>query len=194
MKQKSIKNLWHPGFSGNQRPETINLNKAGKDIYNFLDDEGVTYNNKQHIEFIVHIDDAVTVNYVIKDPQLVVEYIDFGLCYDSDTFSNFMHDFGFSNLRALKALSPDRLWEMYYKGQAEFFCIFEVKKIYLELYFRLRDNKMIVHDDHNNEYELGEILQTPRQFVEYTQKKVLCEHTHHLANPLIVIYNGNRQV
>jgi hypothetical protein len=32
---------------------------------------------------------------------------------------------------------------------------------------------MIVRDDYDKEYELGEILQTPRQFVEYTQQQFL---------------------
>lgn len=172
MKIKSFKILRYPRYkaTGNYNPATKYLNKAGKRIYDFLDDHIGIYHNQQEIEFIVHIDNSVSVAYAIKDPPLSAN-INLGLCYDSNSFSNFMYDFQFTGTRALKALSPDRLWEMYYKGQAEIYCIFEMKKIYFALYFKLNGNTMVVHDDYDNEYELGEILQMPRQFAAYTRQQ-----------------------
>ncbi|HEX6432112.1 MAG TPA: hypothetical protein VF008_30685 [Niastella sp.] len=148
------------------------MEKASKYIYDFLDDNLGIYYNPQEIEFIVNNDDSVFVNHVIKDP-LLEAYIEFGLFYASDNFNEFMRDFGFTSMRDLKALSPDRLWELYYKGQAEVYCILAVKVFSFALYFRLAGNTMFVRDDRDAAYELGEILQTRRQFVEFTQQRFL---------------------
>jgi hypothetical protein len=148
------------------------MSRASKYIYNFLDNYPCSYNNRQGIEFVVNVDDSVIVNYVMKDLPLSA-YFEFGLCYTSNDFNDFMRDFDFTGTQQLKALSPDRLWELYYKGQAQFYCIFAGKTVYIALYFRLAGNKMIVSDDHDNEYELGELLQTPSEFVTYTQQQFL---------------------
>ena len=169
------------------------VNKASKYVYNFLDYHMGMYNNWHGIEFIVNNDDTVLVNYVIKDP-LIEEYIEFGLSYTSNNFNDFMRDFGFNGTHALKALSPNRLWKMYYKGQVEIYCLLLVKVTYLMLSFRLDGNKMIVHDDNDKTYELNEILQTPRQFIEYTQQQTILASPTDVANSLRAIYNGNKQV
>ncbi len=148
------------------------MSRASKYIYNFLDDHLGLYDNQQGIEFCMNIDDSIFVIYGIKDPPLE-EYIDFGLLYPSNTFNNFMRDFGFAGTQQLKALSPERLWEMYYTGKAEIYCTIVVKVIFYALYFRREGTKMIVRDDYDKEYELGEILQTPMQFAEYTQQQFL---------------------
>ena len=148
------------------------MKKASTYIYNFLDDHLGLYNNQQGIEFVVNNDDSVIVNYWIQDPPQEA-HIEFGLWYTSNNFNDFIRDFGFAGTRALKALSPDYLWEMYYKGQAEIYCTLVVKVIFFALYFRRQGNKMIVRDDQDKEYELGEVLQTPRQFAEYTQQQFL---------------------
>ena len=146
------------------------MDKTSKYVYDFLDDHLGLYNNQQGIEFVVNNDDTVFVNYWIKDPSLEA-HIEFGLFYSSESFNDFINDFRFAGTRALKALSPDRLWEMYNKGQAEVYCIVAEKENFYMLYFRRTGNTMIVRDEHDNEYELEEILQTPRQFVEYTQQR-----------------------
>ena len=148
------------------------MDRASKYIYSFLDSHLDSYNNRQGIEFAVNVDDSVIVNYVIKDLPLS-EYFEFGLCYTSNDFNEFMRDFGFTGTQQLKALSPEHLWEMYYKGQAEFYCIIAGKTVYITLYFRLAGNKMIVSDDHDNQYELTRLLQTPSDFITYTQQQLL---------------------
>jgi hypothetical protein len=148
------------------------LDRATQSIYNFLDDHVGSYNNRQGIEFAVNIDDSVIVNYVIKDLPLS-ENFEFGLCYTSKNFNEFILDFGFTGTKQLKALTPDHLWELYYKGQAEFYCIIAGKMVYITLYFKLAGNKMIVSDDHDNIYELSKLLQTPIEFVTYTQQQFL---------------------
>ena len=148
------------------------MNRACKYIYDFLDDHLGIYDNQQGLEFVMNIDDTVFVVYDVKDPPLEA-YIDFGLVYPSNTIVNFVRDFNFINTRQLKALSPGHLWEMYYKGKVEIYCTITVKVIYFSLSFRLQGNKMIVRDDEDKEYELGEILQTPKQFAEYTQQQFL---------------------
>jgi hypothetical protein len=148
------------------------MNTASKYIYIFLDDHLGLYNNPQGIEFVVHNDDTVFVNYLIEDPTLPAN-IEFGLCYTSNDFNDFIGDFRLTGVHALNALTPDRLWEKYYTGQAEIYCILAEKGIYCTMYFRLSGNKMIVHDDNNAPYELNEILQTPRQFAAYTEQQAL---------------------
>jgi hypothetical protein len=148
------------------------MNKASKHIYNFLDDHLGLYDNQQGIEFCMNVDDTVFVIYGIKDSPLEA-YFDFGLLYPSNTFNNFMRDFRFAGTQQLKALTPAHLWEMYYKGKAEIYCTLVVKVIFFALYFRREGNQMIVRNDNDIEYELGEILQTPRQFAEYTQQQFL---------------------
>lgn len=148
------------------------MDKACKSIYEFLDDHLGLYDNQQGVEFCMNIDDSVFVIYGIKDPPLE-EYIDFGLLYPSNAFSKFVRDFKFAGTKELKALTPDHLWEMYYNGKAEIYCTLVVKVIFYSLYFRRKGNTMIVRDENDKEYELGEILQTPRQFAEYTQQQFL---------------------
>jgi hypothetical protein len=137
-----------------------------------MDDHLGIYDNQHGLEFVMNIDDSVFVIYGIKDPPLE-EYVDFGLLYPSNTFTNFMRDFRFAGPRELEALPPDRLWEMYYNGKAEIYCTIVVKVIFFALYFRRQGDIMIVRDDDEKEYELGEILQWPRQFLEYTQQQFL---------------------
>lgn len=144
------------------------MKKASKYIYSFLDNHIGIFYNRHGIEFIVNNDDSVFVNHWIKDPQLSTD-TEFGLYYYNDNFNDFIHDFRFAHTRDLKTLSPERLWEMYYKGQAEIYCALVPETIYYCMYFRRQGNTMIVRDDDDNKYELSEILQTPRQFVEYTQ-------------------------
>ena len=148
------------------------MNTASKYIYIFLDDHLGLYNNPQGIEFVVHNDDTVFVNYLIEDPTLPA-YIEFGLCYPNNDFNNFVRDFRLTGTHALQALSPHHLWELYYTGQAEIYCIVSEKRFYFTMYFRLTENKMMVHDEDNAPYELGEIFQTPGQFVEYTEQQAL---------------------
>lgn len=148
------------------------MNRASKSIYEFLDDHLGLYDNQAGIEFCMNIDETVFVIYGIKDPPLE-EYVDFGLLYPSSEFSQFMRDFKFAGTQELIAMKPDKLWEMYHSGKAEVYCTIVVRVIFFCLYFRRQGNKMIVRDEHDLEYELGEVLQTPRQFLEYTQQQFL---------------------
>jgi hypothetical protein len=157
----------------NNLSKTINLNKAEQTIYDFLDNRLGVYKNRPGVEFCVNNDDSVHVNYWIKDAPMQDTCLEFGLCYTSSNFNHFISDFGFTGLKQLRAFTSDDLWEMYYKGQVEFYCLITGKKIYFALYFRLEDNKIIVHDDHDHVYKPDEILQTPFQFMQYTQQQFL---------------------
>ena len=169
------------------------INSAGKYIYDFLEDHSGMYYNRKRIEFVVNNDDSVLVNYVITDPPQL-DYIEFGLCYISNNFSEFMRDFGFTVTHELKALSPNRLWEMYYKGKAEIYCLLSVKMTYFALSFRLAGNKMIVRDEYDNEYELDKILKTPKQFIKYTHQQCILTLPPDITHSLRMLYNGNKQV
>jgi hypothetical protein len=147
------------------------MSRASKHIYDFLDGHLGVYNNRNEVEFVVNNDDSVIVNHWIKEPPLGV--LECGLCYTSDNFHDFLHDFKFAGTRALKAFTPDDLWAMYYNGQAEFYCIISSKVIYFSLYFRLEGNKTIIHDDHDNEYIPNKNLQTPQDFIDYTMKQFM---------------------
>jgi hypothetical protein len=149
------------------------VNKAEQTIYNFLDNHLGVYSNRQGVEFVVNNDDSVIVNYWIKDAPMQDTCLEFGLYYTSNNFNDFIGDFGFTRMKQLRALTPDDLWEMYYKGQVEFYCLITGMVIYFGLYFRLQDNKIIVHDDHDKEYKPEEVLQTPLQFIQYTQQQFL---------------------
>src|SRR5688572_9899949 len=144
------------------------MNRVSRYIHNFLDDHPGMYINRQGVQFFVNNDGSVVVSYVIKD--LPDKYSLFGLIYTSNNFNDFIQDFEFAGTKQLKALSPDGLWEMYYKGKAEIYCSIKVKAIYV-LFFRREGNKMIVCDDHDAAYELGKVLKTPKQFVEYTRQQ-----------------------
>lgn len=150
------------------------MSRASKYIYHFLDDNLGVYSNRHGIEFVVNNDDSVIVNYYIKDPPQE-EGFEFGLCYTSNNFNDFLRDFGFAGTHALKTLSPDRLWEMYYKGQTSIYCIIAEKPVFFALYFKLEGNTMTVQDDHDEAYELDEILQTPEQFTAYTRQQFLLQ-------------------
>jgi len=147
------------------------MTRVGRNIYEFLDDHLGLYDNPQGLEFCMNCDGSV---FVIHNLPSCEAYIDFGLLYNSNPFSIFLRDFKFANTRELKALGPDRLWEMYYAGKAEIFCTLCVNIIFHALYYRLtKRNTMIVRDDYDQEIELEEVLTTPRQFLEYTQQHFL---------------------
>ena len=148
------------------------MSRASKYIYHFLDTHLGVYNNRNGVEFVVNNDDSVIVNHWIKDPPLE-ENIEFGLCYTSDNFNDFLSDFQFAGTQELKALTPNHLWKMYHKGQAAIYCLIAEKGIFFALYFKLEGNTMTVQDDYDTAYELNEILQTPEQFTAYTRQQFL---------------------
>lgn len=151
---------------------SIDMTRAGKHIYAFLDDHLGIYDNPQGIEFCMNMDDSVFVIFPINPPP--EPWIDYGLLYPSNEFNKFVRDFQFAGSQSLKRLTPDDLWTMYRKGKAEIYCTIVVKVIFYALYFRLtRRNTMIVRDDYDNEHELGEVFQYPAQFMEYTQSHFL---------------------
>ncbi|WP_207515613.1 hypothetical protein [Longitalea luteola] len=148
------------------------MTKAEKDIYAFLDDHLGIYDNPHGIEFIMNIDDSVFVIHALNPPP--EPYADFGLLYPSAAFNIFVSDFQFANSRALTTLTPEQLWDMYYKGKAEIYCTLVVKIIFYALYFRLtKHNTMIVRDDYDHEHEIGEVFTSAHQFLEYTQTHFL---------------------
>jgi len=147
------------------------MTRAGRHIYEFLDDYLGIYDNPQGLEFCMNADDSVFVIHNLPPPE---EYVDFGLLYNSMPFSKFLRDFKFAGTRDVKALAPDRLWEMYYAGKVEIFCTLCVNIIFHALYYRLtKRNTMIVRDDYDQEHELEVALTTPRQFLEYTEQHFL---------------------
>jgi hypothetical protein len=144
------------------------MTRAGKYIYAFLENHFGIYDNPQGIQFIMNMDDSVFVVCPIKPPP--EPFAEFGLQYASETFDEFVNDFQFSGILALKRLTVDQLWDMYYKGKVELFCNIEVNVIFFELYFRMaKNNAMIVRDEDDREHVLAEVLTTPRQFLDYTQ-------------------------
>lgn len=144
------------------------MTRAGKYIYNFLDDHLGIYDNPQGIEFVMNIDDSVFVVYPINPPP--EPYVDFGLMYPSQTLDEFVTDFQFTGTLGLKRLTPEQLWNMYQRGKVEIYCTIAVKVIFHALYFRMGgNNTMIVRDDYDQEHVLGEVLTSPYQFLEYTQ-------------------------
>ena len=148
------------------------MTKAEKHIYAFLDDHLGIYDNPQGIEFVMNNDDSVFVIIPLNPPP--EPYVDFGLCYPSNDFYKFVRDFHFSGTLAVKALTIDNLWSMYYKGKVEIYCTIVVKVIFHVLYFRLtKNNTMIVRDDYDNEHEIFEVFKWPQQFLEYTQSHFL---------------------
>jgi hypothetical protein len=146
------------------------MSRTSKYIYHFLDAHLGVYNNWNGIEFVVNNDDSVIVNYWIKDPPQE-DSIEFGLCYTSNTFNEFLRDFRFAGTHELRTLTPRHLWEMYHNGQAAIYCIIAENKNFFVLYFTLEGNTMIVQDDYDNKYELNEILQTTEQFTAYTRQQ-----------------------
>jgi len=147
------------------------MTRAGRNIYEFMDDHLGIYNNPQGLEFCMNVDESIFVIHNLPSPE---EFFDFGLLYDSMPFSKFLRDFKFTGTRDVKELPPDRLWEMYYAGKVEIFCTLCANIIFHALYYRLtKRNTMIVRDDYDQEYELGEVLTTPRQFLEHTQQHFL---------------------
>ena len=150
------------------------MTRAGKHIYTLLDDHLGIYDNPQGIEFIMNVDDSVFVVCPINPPP--EPYVDFGLMYPSQPFNKFIDDFQFSGTRALITMGDNKLWALYNTGQAEIYCTIVVKVIFYALYFRLaKNNKMIVRDDYDREHELGMVLTSPQQFLEYTQSNFLTE-------------------
>ena len=150
------------------------MTRAGKHIYTLLDDHLGIYDNPQGIEFIMNMDDSVFVVCPVNPPP--EPYVDFGLIYPSQPFNTFVNDFHFSGTRALITMNANKLWALYHTGKAEIYCTLVVKVIFYALYFRLaKNNTMIVRDDYDREHELGMVLTSAQQFLEYTQSHFLTQ-------------------
>jgi hypothetical protein len=148
------------------------MTRAERHIYAFFDYHLGIYDNPQGIEFCMNVDDSVFVIMPFNPPP--EPWLDFGLLYPCNKFETFVSDFKFTGTHQLKKLTEEDLWKMYRVGKVEIFCTIVVKVIFHALYFRLaKNNTMIVRDDYDNEHELGEVLQYPGQFVEYTQAHFL---------------------
>ncbi len=144
------------------------MTRAAKHIYTLLDEHLGIYDNPQGIQFVMSFDDTVFVVKPINPPP--EPYIDYGLLYPPNPFETFVDDFQFSGSRALTTMTPNKLWALYKLGKVEIYCTLVVGIIFYVLYFRLgKNNTMIVREENDREHELGMVLTSPQQIVDYTQ-------------------------
>jgi hypothetical protein len=144
------------------------MNPAAKQLFEFIDEFVPQYINPEGVEFTLHCDGSVYVNFAWDD-KVENKCLEFGLSYYNEDFESFLNDFSITSLPQLKAVAKEKLWALYYKGKGEVYCsIGTYFYNSFELHFRRKENRIIAKNDEEEGYEVQEVLKTPRQFMQYT--------------------------
>jgi AraC-like DNA-binding protein len=126
------------------------------------------YNNPHEVEIVVHNDNSVTV--VSNWPGEISEddiYIE--LFFESDTIAAFIEAFDIRQIDDLKNITQESLLNYYKTGKAIVWCSIDTQTYY-SLLFSKRNNKIFATDDRQIEHETTALLETPQQFMDYTQQ------------------------
>jgi hypothetical protein len=144
------------------------MTPAAQQIFDYMEAFVPQYNNPQGIEFTLFTDRSVYVVFAWDD-KLEDRCLEFGISYYTKDFKTFLDDFSITTIQQLKALTKEKLWELYYKGVGEVYCSFGAYfSNSFELHFCSKENRIIAKSDEGGDHEVQEVLKTPRQFMQYT--------------------------
>jgi AraC-like DNA-binding protein len=139
-------------------------------VSDFIDEHEI-YNNLHDVEIVTHFDDSVSV--VSNWPGELSEgdiYIE--LFFESNTIAEFIQAFGIQRIDDLKNITQEFLLNLYKEGKAAIWCSIDTLTYY-SLQFRKQNNKIFATDDRHIEHVTTELLETPKQFMDYTQQRFL---------------------
>ncbi len=139
-------------------------------VRDFIDEHEI-YNNLHDVEIVTHFDDSVGV--VSNWPGELSEgdiYIE--LYFESNTIEEFIQAFGIQRIDDLKNITQEFLLNLYAAGKAIIWCSIDTLTYY-SLQFRKQNNKILATDDRQIEHVTTELLETPQQFMDYTQQHFL---------------------
>lgn len=149
------------------------MNTEIQQIYDFMVVFDPSYINRHGVEFISHDDKSVYVHFKWDD-LFEDRRLDFGISYSNEDFETFLSDFKISSIQQLKLLTRERLWEVYYQGKGEVYCIF-ADDPYFSLNFRRKNNRMVARNEKDKHHVVNEKLITPLQFMQYTYRSNLSQ-------------------
>jgi hypothetical protein len=144
------------------------MTPAAQQIFDFIEEFIPQYVNPHGIEFTLNADKSVYVVFAWDD-KLQDRCLEFGITYYNKDFMTFLDDFRISSIQQLKALTKEKLWELYHKGKGEVYCSFGAYfNNSFELHFCSKENRIIAKSNEGQGHEVHETLKTPRQFMRYT--------------------------
>jgi AraC-like DNA-binding protein len=134
-------------------------------------DENEIYDNPNAVEIVTHFDETVTV--VSNWPGEKSEgdiYIE--LFFESNTIAEFIQVFGIRCVDDIKNITQEFMLNLCQEGKAIIWCSIDTQTYY-SLQFRKQNDKILATDDRHIEHETTELLETPQQFMDYTQQRFL---------------------
>jgi hypothetical protein len=95
-------------------------------------------------------------------------YLEVCLCYTAGNIENLIDDFKITRLNDLDAISPEKLWEQFYKGTGVIDCYLGQELNSPVLEFRYMGDRLIAMNDDEVKYAVSEQLNTSEDFINYT--------------------------
>jgi AraC-like DNA-binding protein len=139
-------------------------------VTDFLLDHEI-YNNPHAVEIVTHVDNTVSVvsNWPgeLSDGEMYIE-----LFFESDTIAAFIQVFGIKRIKDLENITQEFLLNLYKAGKGTIWCSIDTQTYY-SLLFSKRNHKIFATDDRQIEHETTALLETPQQFIDYTQQYFL---------------------
>jgi AraC-like DNA-binding protein len=133
--------------------------------------ENEIYDNLHDVEIVTHFDDSVSVASYWPG-EISGEDIYIELFFESNTIAEFIQVFGIQCIDDLKNITQEFLLNLYKEGKAAICCSID-NLTYYSLQFRKQNNKIFATDDQRIEHVTTVLLETPQQFMDYTQQRFL---------------------
>jgi hypothetical protein len=142
-----------------------------KKVNDFIVNQGV-YGNPHNVEIVTHGDDSVSVTSdwpgETGEGDIYIE-----ISFESNTMAEFYRVFGIKTIDDLTHITQEFLLYLYKQGQATVSCTIDTIISYYSLQFRKQHNTLLAMDVHQIEHETTLLLETPQQFIDYTQQRFL---------------------
>jgi hypothetical protein len=145
-----------------------NLNKSVQD---FMDNQ-LVYDNPHNVEITTNEHDAV---YIASDwpGERKNEAFTLEIVFESKTLAEFIYVFGILSVNDLTRITPAFMLTLYHQGKADICCSVDTLISHFPLRFRKRNNAIQATDHGGVQHEVLVLLDTPQQFLDYTQLRSL---------------------
>jgi hypothetical protein len=145
-----------------------NLNRSVQD---FMDNQ-LVYDNPHDVEITTNEHDAVWIASDWPNEQKN-EAFTLEIVFESKTLTEFLHIFGILSVEDIKHITPAFMLALYQQGKAEICCAVDTLISHFPLRFRKHNNTMQATDHGGVQHEVLILLETPQQFIHYTQLRSL---------------------
>ena len=143
------------------------MKRTKKGILNLFDQSGSIYTNPHAVELTL-LEEEVCMSITWPDREFD-EDITLEVVHNSPTIGHFIKEFGLTSSAGIDNITTSTFINMFHRGRACVFCLID-RHPGFSLYFRKQHNKLIATDDWNIKHVVPVTLQTPEEFISYTQR------------------------